>query len=155
MYRVTSREEPRYNCIAWSVGDNTRWWWPNRYGFWPIQHTGVSVQTFVQMYAIFSYSTCPGDKFEPYFEKVALYTLNGVPTHAARELDTGEWTSKLGGLQDIAHTTPSDIPPEIESRGQMHNIEYGSATLYFRRRVDHLRALRRSVLWALRFLRAR
>jgi hypothetical protein len=28
----------------------------------------------------------------------------GSPTHAARQLDNGRWTSKLGELEDIEHS---------------------------------------------------
>lgn len=28
---------------------------------------------------------------------------NGTPTHAARQLENGKWTSKLGQLEDIEH----------------------------------------------------
>lgn len=38
------------------------------------------------------------------YEKVALYVDNaGIPTHMARQLPNGEWTSKLGQLEDISH----------------------------------------------------
>jgi hypothetical protein len=38
------------------------------------------------------------------FEKIALYaTPDGEPTHAARQLLNGKWTSKLGRWQDIEH----------------------------------------------------
>jgi len=38
------------------------------------------------------------------FEKVAIYALDGEPTHAARQLSDGTWTSKLGKDIDITHT---------------------------------------------------
>ena len=28
---------------------------------------------------------------------------DGIPVHAARQLSTGKWTSKLGALEDIEH----------------------------------------------------
>lgn len=38
------------------------------------------------------------------YEKVALYVdHDGKPTHAARQLPTGRWTSKLGKIEDIEH----------------------------------------------------
>jgi hypothetical protein len=41
---------------------------------------------------------------EPGFEKVALIVdARGVPTHAARQLPTGRWTSNLGAWEDIEH----------------------------------------------------
>ena len=34
-----------------------------------------------------------------------IYVLNAVPTHAARQLPDGKWTSKLGPFEDIKHST--------------------------------------------------
>jgi hypothetical protein len=45
-----------------------------------------------------------GAEPEPGFEKVALYAdAAGIPTHAARQLSGGKWTSKLGRREDIEH----------------------------------------------------
>jgi hypothetical protein len=33
-------------------------------------------------------------------------TADGVPTHAARHLPDGQWTSKLGRWEDIEHRLP-------------------------------------------------
>ena len=55
--------------------------------------------------AIHGYSvSCDDGGLEPGHEKVALYVLDGKPTHAARQLPDGAWTSKLGRQIDIAHT---------------------------------------------------
>ncbi len=43
------------------------------------------------------------DQLEPGFEKVALFAIAGVPKHAARQLQTGRWISKLGPMEDIEH----------------------------------------------------
>lgn len=38
------------------------------------------------------------------YEKAALFaTPDGRPTHAARQLSSGKWTSKLGRAEDIEH----------------------------------------------------
>ena len=38
-------------------------------------------------------------------EKIALYAREGVPTHAARQLPGGGWSSKLGPNVDIEYAT--------------------------------------------------
>ncbi|MFM7428637.1 MAG: hypothetical protein ACKO1F_01925 [Flammeovirgaceae bacterium] len=38
--------------------------------------------------------------------KVALYGKDGKWTHAARQLVSGKWTSKMGSCEDIEHLTP-------------------------------------------------
>jgi hypothetical protein len=42
-------------------------------------------------------------------EKVALYAVDAVPTHAARQLPNGWWTSKLGPNVDIEHADLSAL----------------------------------------------
>jgi hypothetical protein len=50
------------------------------------------------------FSPCEDAGLEVGFEKIALYaTSDGEPTHAARQLRNGKWTSKLGRWQDIEH----------------------------------------------------
>lgn len=43
------------------------------------------------------------------YTKIALYAIDGEITHAARQLDNGLWTSKLGPLNDIQHGNPEVI----------------------------------------------
>ena len=38
------------------------------------------------------------------FCEVALYSLQGLPTHAARQIDVRTWSSKLGKNVDLHHT---------------------------------------------------
>jgi len=46
----------------------------------------------------------------PGFEKVALFAESGLLyTHAARQLASGRWTSKLGGAEDVEHDRPNDV----------------------------------------------
>jgi len=37
------------------------------------------------------------------FEKVAIYARDGTPLHAARQITSGKWVSKLGPREDIEH----------------------------------------------------
>jgi len=99
----------RLHCIAWAAGETTRWWWPvldpdNAAVFWP---AGVvleeTLDAFVAAFATLGYAPCTGEEPEPGFEKVALFAKAAVPTHAARQLPSGRWTSKLGLREDIEH----------------------------------------------------
>jgi hypothetical protein len=42
---------------------------------------------------------------EAEYEKVAIYTLKGIPEHVARQKASGVWTSKMGKGHDIEHAT--------------------------------------------------
>lgn len=112
---ITSPCKKRYNCIAWAAGCVTRWWWPSNNGFWP---QGVpreeTLDAFMAAFATLQYRPCDEGSFDPNYEKIALFAREGaegvlVPTHAARQLPDGRWTSKLGVLQDIAHREVGDV----------------------------------------------
>ena len=107
-FHVTSPATREYNCIAWAAGDAARWWWPDpdpdAAAFWP---PGVPVletlDALVAAFATLGYAPCLDEQPESGFEKVALFADAGAPTHAARQLPGGRWTSKLGLCEDIEH----------------------------------------------------
>ncbi|MFM5979047.1 MAG: hypothetical protein ACKO9I_00565, partial [Sphaerospermopsis kisseleviana] len=50
------------------------------------------------------YEICENDVLETGFQKIAIYAnSNKIPTHIARQLPDGKWTSKLGQDEDIEH----------------------------------------------------
>jgi hypothetical protein len=107
-YQVTSPADPSYNCIAWAVGANADWWWPlsaDRKTYWPAgAPREVSLSAFVATVLALGYTVCSGESVESGSAKIALFVDSaGVPTHAARQLPTGRWTSKLGQSVDIEH----------------------------------------------------
>lgn len=108
-YTITSEETTEYNCIAWAANDTEAWWEPDPLylSFWP---TGVpriySLDAYIKAYQTLGFIVCNSLEYEKDFEKIAIYVdNNGNPTHAARQLDSGSWTSKLGSLEDIEHKT--------------------------------------------------
>ena len=108
-YQLTSPAAREYNCIAWAANDTTRWWWPdldpeNDAVYWPENAPlAETVEAFIAVFTNFGFILCLSEKFETGFEKVALFTKDGNPTHAARQLPSGRWTSKLGFREDIEH----------------------------------------------------
>jgi hypothetical protein len=106
-YRITSSATDVYNCIAWAGGDTEHWWWPDDPArtYWP---PGVprqeTLEAFRDAFATLCYVVCEHAELEPGFEKIALFAEeDGTPTHAARQLRDGTWTSKLGMSEDIQH----------------------------------------------------
>ena len=101
----TSLPDPAYNCIAWAAGEQTRFWWPTRGGYWPPgAPRDRTLGAFVAAYRTKGYELCANWTFDPTQEKIAIFTKGGAPTHAARQLDDGKWwTSKLGVHDDISH----------------------------------------------------
>jgi hypothetical protein len=123
-WRNTSDATPSYNCIAWSAGDSKRCWWPTRGGYWP---PGVmrarTLDAFVKAFATKGYVRCESSALETGFLKIAIYVKDGIPTHAARQLETGKWTSKLGQNVDIEHDSPELVGGAL----------YGEAVAFMRR----------------------
>ena len=106
-YRETSPQTRAYNCIAWAAGVDSAWWWPDEYTFWPeAVPCTATLDTFIAAYKTVGYVECSDGNFENGYEKIAIYAdENQEPTHAARQMKSGKWTSKLGASHDIEHNT--------------------------------------------------
>ncbi|EKD24113.1 MAG: hypothetical protein ACD_81C00106G0005 [uncultured bacterium] len=106
-YKVTSPRDQNYNCIAWAAGINQQWWEPDFMGqyFWPAEVPRIyTLDAYVQAYSVLGYKICDSFDYEQGFEKIVIYVnMSNEPTHAARQLQSGKWTSKLGREYDISH----------------------------------------------------
>jgi len=125
-YEIASSPARTYNCIAWAAGDVGRWWWPTQMApyYWPVGvPREVRLESFVRAFQTLGYEVYATGELEPEFEKVALYARNGVPTHAARQLESGVWTSKLGTAHDIQHAVLAAV----------EGSQYGSVAQIMRR----------------------
>jgi hypothetical protein len=130
-YTITSPVTNRYNCIAWAAGETSSWWWPDprRIGKWP-SHVPreETIDAFILAFGTLGYVPCADASLEAGFEKVALYAGTDAsgklsPTHAARQLPNGNWTSKLGPLEDIEH----------QSLDALNGPSYGATVSYLKR----------------------
>jgi hypothetical protein len=110
-YEIKSPQSTAYNCIAWAAGESHRLWWPSSApsdAYWPAAiDREETIEAFVRAFQILGYEPSESDELEVAFEKVALYVDSTLtPTHMARQLESGVWTSKIGiALEDIDHTT--------------------------------------------------
>lgn len=107
-YDEISPQSKFYNCIAYAAGDTTRNWWPNNgpTGYWPKNvPQRETVYAFLELYRSLGYENCNDGQLENGFDKIAVYTLNNKVTHAALQLQNGNWTSKVGQNIDIEHNT--------------------------------------------------
>jgi hypothetical protein len=106
------------------------WWEPdpdNTYYWPPSVPREYTVSAFVAAYRSIGYQPCGNSLPEAGSEKVALYAdSDGSPTHTARQLPCGQWTSKLGTFEDIEHLTLECLNGGL----------YGQAVLYFIRRLQ-------------------
>ncbi len=104
-HEITSEKTIKYNCIAWVARSTDRWWQPGIH--WPIMSSreDIGIGDLVLAFRSLGYDECPDGSFEEGFEKLAIYGSGFMYTHAARQLPDGRWTSKLGQLEDITHST--------------------------------------------------
>lgn len=128
---VTSPATRSYNCIAWAATSDVLWWWPdpsNIY-YWPASvPREATVEAFLRAYGTLGYIECKNGKLEAGFEKIALYANRMPwgdiePTHAARQLPDGKWTSKLGAFEDVTHNKAADVKGPL----------YGGVVKYLKR----------------------
>lgn len=109
-YTPRSPKSVKYNCIAWAVGDNRRWWSPQIGYFWPPGAARInSIDAYIQALGTAGYvecvaSECTNPPYESGVSRIALYILNGTPKHAARQITDNLWASKMGSGIDIEHT---------------------------------------------------
>ncbi|MGH9837720.1 MAG: DUF7689 domain-containing protein [Blastocatellia bacterium] len=125
-YATTSPKNADYNCIAWASGDTRKWWEPfgERYCWPPGAENSYSLTAYSQAFAVNGYAPCDEPAPEAGFEKIAIYVdLQGIPTHAARQLSSGKWTSKIGKLEDIEH----------DSLQALEGKAYGTVALVMKR----------------------
>lgn len=130
-FEITSEWTAVYNCIAFAAGEVHRKWWPvplkyaRKDVYWPKKvPPKESVQSFVKAFQTLRYELCENGNLEEGFEKVAVYAKGkNSPTHAARQLPNGRWTSKLGSKEDISHDTLHGVEGKI----------YGTVRRYMRR----------------------
>lgn len=97
-------------------------------GAWFRTPRAVTIQAFVDGYGSIGYSHSADGSLEAGIEKIVLYGKTGpggtlMPTHAAYQLDNGNWTSKLGDCEDIEHVDVVNLD----------GPQYGSVILYLRR----------------------
>ena len=129
-FDITSEFSEEYNCFAWALGDDSRWIDPTAdYA----QRTAdvsneSSINSVVGLFRSAGYELCDDGSLEDGYEKVAIYVKDGEPTHAARQLENGRWTSKLGKYEDIEHDS-------LEALNGDGYGEYGSVAVFMVRPI--------------------
>jgi len=126
-FRVTSRATTVYNCVGWAAEDDRNWWSPEDFElyYWPEgAPRDWSVDAWAAAFATVGFEPCDGAELEPEYVRIAIYGRAGNALHAARQLPSGRWTSKLGKGVDIEH--------------ELHSLTgdtYGEVVHLMRRRI--------------------
>jgi hypothetical protein len=131
-FEITSPKTKFYNCVAWAAGEDDRFWWPDKMNqaYWPKGVLRqVTLPAFISAFQTLGYNCCGNNsELEDGFEKIAIFLAhNGKPTHVARQLADGKWTSKLGANYDISH--------ELEALAEEHG-SYGLVGQIMRRALQ-------------------
>ncbi len=99
-------------------------------GYWPPNVVrAVTTEVFLRAYGTLGFTLCFDGSLETGIEKIAVYGKGAagaeVPTHAALQLENGQWTSKIGVFEDISH---------VASDGTVYGIELLDANRQLTRR---------------------
>lgn len=126
-FQRVSEATENYNCIAWAAGHNDIWWDIAEGYYWPDDVPRVNaIENLEKVYERIGYVKCQSREPEKGIEKIAIYGEAPLFTHAARQLETGKWTSKIGNLEDIEHDSLEGLCGE----------EYGQVILILKREID-------------------
>lgn len=125
-HTITSDVTPNYNCIAWAYEISNKKMWPGVPDYyWPSDASASDeLAAIIQLYLDAGYERCEKGDLESGYKKVAIYTDQDGPQHAALQLESGKWTSKLGKLQDIEHDSTDDLEGEL----------YGKVSVFLKKR---------------------
>jgi hypothetical protein len=109
LYRVTSSPADEYNCFAWAAGEIHRRWDPTRRrterNYWPVDSRSTALEDAVAAFEAVGFRRVDDSQPTAGHQTIMLYVSDGHITHAARLLENGCWTSKLGTDIDIEHDT--------------------------------------------------
>jgi len=109
-YERASKATGRYNCVAFSNGDERHWWEAGLYGgryYWPSNVAqNNSVAAITEMFTSDGYELTDNREIESGWEKIAIYVslVDLEFSHVAKS-DGRVWKSKLGKGQDIYHSS--------------------------------------------------
>ncbi len=125
-HSIKSPRSDDYNCLAWAYGVNDKWMWPgDPDSYWPSEVTDVDIlETATQLFLESGFNKCETSELEEGYIKIAIYVKEETLTHAAFQLDSGRWSSKLGSWEDIEHDTLRVLESE----------SYGKATIFLKKR---------------------
>lgn len=134
-YRITSPGDDSYNCVAWVARDLSRWWEPAFDGaFWPREVNESELEDgdldeYLEVFRAMGFKLCGSAALEHGAEKIAIFANGSDFQHVAYQRSDGEWSSKLGSLNDVRHRN-------CESLSGSGAREYPKVAVYMARRRE-------------------
>jgi hypothetical protein len=119
-FHFTSKKNVHYNCMTWAIAQDTvsnenvtedDVFWMDMMMYFQHAHDldPLNLDHSAKGYADclekhYRFTICNNGEFEEGTEKIALYENKDHEwSHIARQLENGNWTSKMGKLEDIEH----------------------------------------------------
>lgn len=135
-FKVTSRDDENFNCIAWAMRFSDRWvdpvktaghWWPVDYSQRGNEGTPDALK---HAFELMKFEECKSPDIEAHYDKVALYfnPLTMGWSHACRIIADGECHSKLGEGWDFHHGLGN-----ILNNPSLGQYNYGKIFCYMKR----------------------
>src|SRR5438034_10954897 len=110
-YSKSSEADTAYNCFGFAVHDTKQYWQKVdvRGYYWPLKRDD-RLEDWIEALRLNNFVPTDDWSLEAEFEKVCIYVNEeGSPEHVSRQLASGKWTSKIGRLEDIEHSTLTEL----------------------------------------------
>jgi hypothetical protein len=131
--RTSSGQTWEYNCVAWALGIEDKFIWPDMVGeyFWP-DHLprGRGIDNFLAFFRAEGFQVGACANYVSH-ETIAIYMQGPLVEHIAWCSEVGFWESKLGDLVDVVHASVDDVGGGIYG-------EYAMSLSRLRRRISSL-----------------
>ncbi len=123
-FEITSPKTSEYNCLAWALDDNTKWYESDDDYYW---FNGIArnntLNTIQAIFENLGFQRTDNIEFQLGIERIALFSKdNDECLHLASQIDNDKWTSKLGSSYDVIHSLKS-----------IENGIYGKAVVFLER----------------------
>lgn len=129
LFFINSPQTFVYNCIAFAMGLDDRWVSDNKeipWYWWPDGAINDGSKTALKdAFLHLGFEECSDASLEKGYDKVALYSIGEMWTHAAKLVDEKTFHSKFGASNDALH-----------SGGDTLDQSYGLIYCYMRRRHE-------------------
>jgi hypothetical protein len=108
-YKITSPRDDTHNCVGWIARDLGQWWEPCLDGgtwFREVSEADLDAGDLAEYLALFrewGFEECGDGELVDGVEKIAVYAAESEFAHVAYQRVDGEWSSKLGKLNDVRH----------------------------------------------------
>jgi len=130
-HKITSEATDRYNCVAWVDRTTDRWFEPEIY--WPdavpVPQGAEDLDCYLALFRHWGFEDCDSPDLEDGFLKIAIFAVGQEFEHVAKQLPSGNWSSKGGVLYDFRHR-------DLDALGDCRAMRRAEPVCYMKRAFD-------------------